>query len=225
MHVLSKTILLLAAAIAPVVPAAAQSVVLDAVDWGQYHWDGEHEPANVSYLVGNISGAYNEYRAFFVFDLSTVTERVVAATLELYNPGLPSDIGDGYQSPDASETFATFDVTARISTLVEGGTGLTSVFDDLGGGLEYGSVEVSAADNATIVRVTLSQEALIALNQADGQWAIGGALTTLAGSGYEMMFSYSHLATVRRLALFFAHDIFNNGFEDGNSGAWSSHIP
>ncbi len=220
-----RALLAILAAVSAAVPASAQVVTLDAVDSGFYEWTGDHSPSNQNYIAGNIGNSYGEFRDFVVFDLSGVTAPITEARLELYNPGQVPDGGDGYFSADPTETYVAYEVVTPVATLVAGGTGLTTVFDDLGGGVVLGSVDVSAADNGTVVQVPLNADALSALNGADGLWAVGGTLDTMTGARKEYVFGRSNGGHVRRLVLTSGATVFADGFESGSSSGWSAVVP
>jgi hypothetical protein len=158
--------------------ALAGTVIFSAVDSGWYRVDGAHTASNESYMVGSLAGT--EFRNWFVFDLSTLTDTAVAATLRVSNPI------DGYSSTDATEIYSTFDVLTNATTLrsdhASGSAEGSAIFGDLGGGLGYGDRTVSAADNGTLVSVALNTDAVLAINAAASTFAIGGRLTTLDGS-------------------------------------------
>ena len=162
----------------------AAMVTLSAIDSGSYRSDGlaeggQHVPANQNYVVGWFEDDDFEHHNFFVFDLSTVSDTIIAAELRLFNPL------DGYMSPDPTETYTVFDVSTVVTTLTDGGSGLTDIFADLGSGLTYGSVVASVADNGTIITVSLNANALDALNAASGLFALGGAITTLTRGDFD----------------------------------------
>lgn len=219
-----STTILIAILVVSALPAAAQEVVLEAVDSGFYSWDGEHSPGISNYLAGDVAtSAANERRNFFVFDLSGVTSPVLGASLSIYNPSDPPDSGDGYRSPDPFETYAVFEITTDIGTLIGGGTGLTTVFDDLGGGIEYGSVDLTQADNGALVAVPLNGDAVTSINNAaGGLWAVGGAVTTLDGNPLQIVFGYTSDTMPRSLVLDLGGTVFTDDFEDGTTSAWST---
>lgn len=189
--------------VAPGMPAAASVISVVAADSGFYNDTGAHAPANENYLTGRFNTVD---RGFWVFDLSGVSGTVTAATLNLYNPDV-SDTLKGYVSPDPTETLAIFDVTTSMASLTTGGVGLLGTFEDLGTGVEFGSVVVSAADNGQVVSIVLNAAGVAAINASlGGSIAFGGALTTLgAGPDNEYVFGFSATSfaggDVRRLDL------------------------
>jgi prepilin-type N-terminal cleavage/methylation domain-containing protein len=163
------------------IPVVSTTETISAIDSGWYTSAGSHSPANKNYIVGDTSGT--EYRNFFVFDLSSISGTIVSATLSVDQ--------HTYSSVHPSETWTVYDVGTAISTLTDGSGGV-GAFNDLGGGISYGSAPVTAA--TTTVTVDLNASALSALNAAvGGQFAFGGALTTLdAIANAERAFASSH---------------------------------
>jgi hypothetical protein len=197
--------LLLGAAIgwAPVLasPGLATAVQIDALDSGWYDDTGFHGPTNENYTVGWSLG--KELRHFFVFDLSVFpTESLISASLLLSMPPTLNNPGNGYDSPDASETLQLYDVLTPIATLTAGGSDLTAVYDDLGSGTVFGNVTVTAADNGQVVEIVLNAAALSALDAASGGvFAIGGAVTTLSdppAAVRERIFTSSTIPPITR---------------------------
>jgi hypothetical protein len=147
---------------------------------GWYDQTGYHDSANPNYAVGNCYSlacslplgpfGTNDY---FVFDLSGVTGPITSASLSIYNPGAPPS--DGFFGVPG--TLSIYDVTTPISALEASNAGAVSVYNDLGSGVLYGSVGVSAADNGQFVNITLNSAALTLLNANVGnQVAFGGSL-------------------------------------------------
>ncbi len=116
-----------------------------------------------------------------------------------------------------------FEVSTDIGILIGGGTGLTTVFDDLGGGIEYGSVDVTQADNGALVTVPLNGDAVTSINNAaSGLWAVGGTVTTLDGNPLQIVFGYTNDTMPRSLVLDLGGTIFTDDFEGGTTSAWST---
>ncbi len=176
-------------------PATAQEITINAEDSGWYDETGFHDPTNTNYVVGR--GENNlVMRNFFVFDLRCGFPLPIAsAQLRLFNPV------NGYASPDPTETYTLFEVSTPVNTLRQGGSGLTSIFEDLGSGTSYGSQVISRADNNRLVTLALNEAAVADLNNAGGSlFAFGGALTTL-GAGQERVFRFSAEAFPRQLVV------------------------
>ncbi|MCU0914656.1 MAG: hypothetical protein MUC88_08850 [Planctomycetes bacterium] len=169
--------------------SAGADMTLPHLDSGSYQQSGVSDTQNQNYLTGYIGGSYPKmHRNYFVFDLGAVGDEIVTgATLRLYNPkedfaGSPRQWGNGYQSPDGTETITFYDVVSDVSLLMGGSSGSAGLgrYVDLGTGTIFGSKTVSAAANGTIVEIALNAAAVDSLNESRGDlWAIGGALTTL----------------------------------------------
>ncbi|MBX3436052.1 MAG: PEP-CTERM sorting domain-containing protein [Planctomycetaceae bacterium] len=176
--------------------AQAAFITLDAINSGWHQHNGHHEEGRTNYIVGD-GGSTLQFRNWFVFDLSGLTDTIIGAELRLFNPDI-----EGFQSNDPTETYTLFEVLASSAALDAGRslgdpTGM-AIFADLGDGLSYGSKIVSAADNNTIVSITLNANALASLNAASGHWIVGGSLTTLGNAQSEWMFGATGDAGITR---------------------------
>lgn len=208
-------------------PASAQLVFLEADDSGTYSYEGYSSAGGTNYLAGDTAAAgVNEIRNFFIFDLSAVPGTVAFAALQLYNPGDPPDSGNGFSSPDPFETYVLNEVITDIATLAAGGTGLVAIFDDLGDGTQFGSIDIDASDNATSVLIPLNQDAVTSINSAmGGSWAVGGAVTTLVGNPLQAVFAYSNGTMRRRLILDLGGTVFWDDFDCGSTERWADVVP
>jgi hypothetical protein len=134
-------------------------------------------------------------RNFFTFELDPTGATVTRAELVLkFN-------GSAYGSEDDSETFALYDVTSDVDTLVAGGdgtAGLGAIWNDLGSGHKYASRNFTAADQGKVIHIPL--DATARLQAANGgKFALGGAITTLGprpagtenGFWNQLLFSFS----------------------------------
>ncbi len=201
--------LVLAALLVCATAQNAAAISIDATDRGWYGNDGSHsQPAQptfpdiVNYLTGDCRGAtcrggtingIEEFRSFFIFDLSGVTAPIVSATLRLLNPGgtpqFPNNVG--FFSDTGSETYLVNEVSTAIASLLAG-TGGVAVFDDLGSGTPFGSITATSAVNGTFVEINLNSAAIAALNLASDLFAFGGTITTLNGiPDEETLFAFS----------------------------------
>lgn len=170
---------------------SAQTAVINFTDHGWYTESGVHRPSNPNYIVGDDrgSGGESDYRNFFVFDLSGVTEPISSAKLAVYVPG--GQYTPGYQSPDPSENYELHDVVTPIASLIDG-TGGVAAHTDLGSGVVFGSRTMTPGDKGKVVEITLNSSAIAVLNSSHGLFGIGGSLTTLDGAANtEVVFSYS----------------------------------
>jgi len=180
----------------------AAAVTIDATDRGWYGDNGTHRPAILNYLAGDCDGTtcvagastgIDEFRNFFVFDLSGVTAPIGAAKLRLHNTAgvAPFPNRDGFFSDVGSETYLVSQVSTSIASLVAG-TGGIAAFNDLGIGATFGTFTATPADNGTFVEINLNGAAIAALNQASGLFAFGGAIATLNGTpDEETLFAFS----------------------------------
>ncbi len=101
------------------------------------------------------------------------------AQLRIFSPvsSLPA-FGSGYGSPDPSETYTLYGVSTDPSLL--GIARGVFIFDDLGTGPVLGSVTVTlASSNGLPVVIDLNAAGFAAIQQSNGLFAFGGALTTL----------------------------------------------
>lgn len=168
---------------------AVAQVLISATDRGWYVNNGFHGPDNDNYLVGDPGNQFDEseYRNWFVFNLSGVTQPALAAELRLFNPISPPGAANGFESVHGSETYTVFDITTSVTNLAAG-TGGVAAFSDLGSGTIYATRTMTVADNGTTVIITLNAAGLAYLNANLGSTvAMGGAITTLdadfVGSG------------------------------------------
>ena len=152
------------------------TTTLQATSTGFYNNDGFHDATNPNYIAGALgSGLMND---FFVFNLANVSGPITSAELSIGNPVFPPF--NGYvPSTNGTDVYSNYDVTTPISTLTADQTNATSIFNDLGTGILYGSVALSLADNGTQIKNPLDSAALTAIAGAEGKsFAIGGTLTT-----------------------------------------------
>lgn len=169
--------------------ASAATITLDATSRGWYADDGlaisgQHGLPTGNYAAGQTStgtGILQEYRNFFIFDLPSLTDVIVSATLRL--------TPRGYMSADASETYALFDVTTPLASLTDRSGGVAA-FTDLGSGTFYGSRVFTAADAGVApVTITLNAAAIANLQAAIGaRIGLGGALTTIGDLANQYLF-------------------------------------
>lgn len=190
----AKTFLLAGIGLLTGLPGLGATVTLDSTGTGRYFDQGSFFSGE--YGTGWHFGFPGEARSFYGFDLSTVSGTVVSATLHLETSALVSP----FLTPDGSETFGLFDVSASLATL-SGGTGAAS-FGDLGTGTSFGSLVVSGSVGQ-FLDITLNSDGIDYLNGLGGGTAVfGGALTTLTkGAANEIVFNGSNGTMVRQLVL------------------------
>ncbi|MCD4727115.1 MAG: PEP-CTERM sorting domain-containing protein [Pirellulales bacterium] len=165
--------------------AQAETVTLDASDRGWYLQDnsdtGHHDPDVHNYMVGRYTATLtSEFRNFYVFDLTDITDNITSATLKVNVLGITG-----------SETYELYHVETSVGDLTAGGSNLGDIFADLGSGTAYGSREILYSEADTYVEISLDADFLSDANDASGMFAIGGALTTLdTGTADEYVFGY-----------------------------------
>jgi hypothetical protein len=160
---------------------------LNAVDSGFYARGGEHTASSNGYPVGQLSlpsgQVVTEFRNYTTFALPAATPIISGAELRLFT--------FSYSSPDPTETYTLFDVSATPAELDTDRTGSLAgmaIYNDLGSGTVYGTRAIAPANVGTTVAIPLNAAAVAALNAAIGSTiSFGGALTTLAGTAASQM--------------------------------------
>jgi hypothetical protein len=178
-----------------------------ASDTGWIATDGTHMAANSNYIVGQATfngDPLSTFRDYFTFSLPT-TGTIIGAELRIINPT------GGYISPDPTETYTLFDVSATPAALdaerAAGNLTGMAIHADLGSGTVYGTRVFSSADNNTTVAITLNAAALSAINAAIGSTiSFGGAITSLAGTSQQTVFAFSGAPGAVQLVLQLARD-------------------
>jgi len=147
-------------------------IILNPIDRGTYTATGAHSPEYHNYVIGSSSSDPDFIsNNFFVFDLSGVLEQVISAEFWIES--------NWYISDDPSETFTVYDITGSIPAIRDGSAGLAG-FTDMQSGNAYGSIDVSSADNGTMLHIILNTQAIQDINAGlGGQFAIGGTVSTL----------------------------------------------
>ena len=88
----------------------------------------------------------------------------------------------------------------------------TDIHFDLGTGTSYGSAQVFDPSDNFVVAVALNASAISDLNGTRGQFAFGGALTSLRGQEFEYIFGGSDSASLRQLVLTVASPLLISEF-------------
>lgn len=175
--------------------ANAQLVTSNSVDRGSYSASGDHLASNDSYLSGFDSFEGQQFRNFFVFDIPSLsgTDTYTSAVLNIYNGGTSTPNATGM----AGRTFTISSIATDINTLRNGGTGLTSVFNDLRGGTDFGSITfASTPTNGSTIQFNLNAAGLAAINNAAGsQIAFGGSFDVTDNVNDQYVFGYSGSGT------------------------------
>lgn len=155
----------------------AAVITLNATDSGNYTPGGGHDSSVKSYLVSGAFGA--QRRGYFIFDLSSVTETITNAVLNLSNPTAGGN--------DAT-TLSIFEVTTPTGTVstafVDPNSTGADVYTDLGDGTAFGSLALAALAPVGVYDVVLNGAAVSALDAATGLFAMGSTI----GSGSNNSF-------------------------------------
>jgi large repetitive protein len=133
------------------IPGAETTYELDETSDGFYTSDGTGITSSTDPLpfeffgtdLGSVpdnTGSYLTYRGFSTFDLShdwngvPIHGTITSATLDI--------LLFIWESLDSTETMVVHDVSTDPAVLVAGGPNNQAIFDDLGGGLTFGSIEL-----------------------------------------------------------------------------------
>jgi len=175
--------------------ANAQLLFSNSIDRGSYSASGDHTSTNDSYLSGYDSFEGQQFRNFFVFNIPTLTgtDTYTSAVLNIYNGGTSTPNAIGM----AGRTFTISSIATDINTLRNGGTGLTSVFNDLRGGTDFGSITfASTPTNGSTIKFNLNAAGLAAINSAAGsQIAFGGSFDVTSNTTDQYVFGFSGSGT------------------------------
>jgi hypothetical protein len=198
---------------------AQTTLTINASASGSYDNTGYHDPADMSYGVGeNISGS-GLYRDFFVFSIPAFQGVVTSAQL-LINSYTNA-------SPTGVETYELHDVTSSIAALVSGGSGLTAIYNDLADGALYGTRNVQVSDTGTVVTIPLGTAFVNAVVAASGgQIALGGSISTLdptPNNEYLFQGGSAQPGDVR-LQLSVASSVETNAASRGSYNAHGTHF-
>ncbi|MBN8729684.1 MAG: PEP-CTERM sorting domain-containing protein [Acidobacteria bacterium] len=157
----------------------------NAFDRGWYDHNGLHDPGNDNYTAADgsippVAGFSNHN--FFLFRLGQglIEGNILSATLSIHNPI------NGYSGPANGLIYNLWDVdwsqNDPYTTLLNGGSGLFSVFNDLGSGTTYGSKLVMPTDVDGNIVINLNADGLIGIQNASSiegtsLFAIGGSIS------------------------------------------------
>ncbi len=164
--------------------AICNPVVLPAQDQGWYDSNGHHDAGNDNYFCGD-GVAAAPLRNWFVFNIPLLSQPVTSAELRVNTFGI--------NTPTGSETYELREVTTPAGGLMAGGSGLTSIFDDLGDGPVYGSQIVLSGAANNYITIPLNAAFISNLTAAaGGTISVGGQLTSLDGlNNNEYLFGSS----------------------------------
>ena len=161
--------------------------------------------ANDNYFVGRLGT--RRVRNFFTFDLSSLSGRVISATLEVRRYG-----GRG----QATETLGLFGVSTDPATLNHNVGRDSAIFDDLGSGTSYGTFTVSTSGSSSgTVSYPLNSDGVAAVEAAAGGFfSIGGALLSISGVGSQYLHGSSSGTGIQRLVVEVSTDSDGDGVPD-----------
>ena len=166
-----------------VTSATAAIITLTAQDQGFYRSDGRAGTTVLpNYLVGLLGSL--EHRNFFIFDLSSTTDTIVSATLNIFNPI------NGFRSDKSQEIYKIVEVTGSIDMLAAG-TGGISAFNDLGSGSKYFSIGFGTRETDKVISIRLFGNALTNLNSGASRFALGGHLISILGDADQYIFGFT----------------------------------
>lgn len=146
-----------------------------------------------NYIVGRCCGEL--HRNFFTFDLSSLEERVLAATLKLRRY---------WDRGDPRETLGLFDVVTPAQQLNENADPDPVIYEDLGTGKSYGIFKVSTEGTYKdqVFSFPLNSAAVTDINAARGRFfSIGGDLLSVSGEHRQSLFASSDGAGPQRLVV------------------------
>jgi len=158
-----------------------ETTTRDITSAGSYSSTGAYNTADSMRLGNYIAGLCDndclasDYRNFFVVDITGLTAPVMKLTLTL----------DSFTVSSAG-TYTLWDYASSgtIDELKKGGSDWTSIYDDLGAEVTYGSFEYQVADKDTVRILELNESARNDLNAAianhHSEWAFGGTFEPTA---------------------------------------------
>lgn len=141
--------------------------------WRGWHSTaGGHMSSNENTLTGDNAGTL--YNSYFVFPLTGFTaSSIQQVTLQLQL--------EMYTSGDATETFSVWDVTTPSAT-VENTASDINIFNDLGGGTQYGTATTNAAAVNSLLSIPLNAMAATnATGKLGNDFVVGVHLDTAPG--------------------------------------------
>ena len=153
--------------------AANTTIDLQALDSGTYSSvTAGHVSTEASIYLQQDS--VNSSRNFFVFDFSGLN------MANLLSADLYANNAWNY-SPESQLSYSLYDVTTNTTDLRASGTGQYSIFNDLGSGVSYASLELSNPGRYDNLVMAFNQSGLNAAKATTGLFAFGGAITSQTG--------------------------------------------
>lgn len=160
-------------------PMQAATVSIGTSDIGWWSTSSGHIADNPNYIVGKSFSV--QFRNYFTFDLTGVTDTITSATLKLFTYVVSADLA--YELYDVSTDPVTLDTTSAPNS---------TIFNDLGSGTSYGSFSVRVNQSHSDVLFTLNSAGVAAINAARGSFfSIGGDAPTAGPNDYIFGFGIS----------------------------------
>lgn len=153
------------------------NITVTASDRGWYNAAGNHSPGSVNHFAGYDGN--ESFHNWFVFNIPPLAAPVVRAELRAYTYGV--------YAPTGSEIYQLHEVVTPTATLQAGGSGLVSIYNDLGDGPIYAARAVVPGEANRTVSILLNQVLRNAVTgAAGGTFAMGGEITALAAVSGEV---------------------------------------
>jgi T5SS/PEP-CTERM-associated repeat protein len=167
---------------------AQAKTTVGAFDQGWYSNSGNHSSTSLNTATSNTTNS------FFAFDLGSLSETVTFGTLRL--------LLGSYFGANPQESFTVYGVATNVNTLLQSHAasdpeGL-DIYQDLQSGPVYGIGTATPADSGTFLDITLTPDAIAAINSsAGGQFAVGLHLNVLDGG--TLLFSFTPSSNILAL--------------------------
>jgi hypothetical protein len=152
--------------------AEASEVTVNITDLGWFSNNGAHQSYNVNTLTGSLL-PWDEYRSFFLWTLPQLNGVVTAARIDF---SMPYSLGASGSTSQAGEIYDIASTNLPYLRLDNGGGHGIDVFNDLGSGASYGTIDVPSSlyNWDYTLSVSLNGNAISAINSAAGaQFGLG----------------------------------------------------
>ncbi len=147
---------------------------------GWYDHSGFHDASNPDYIVGlcgssdSCNGGDDVFNNFFVFNVPSGT--YTSATISAYLPN-PGNGLSAFYCNCTSLTYQLWDVSTPAGQVMASNNGRIDIYNDLGSGILFGNVVVTAADQGTQILINLNAAGVASVNAAAGNlWVVGGSI-------------------------------------------------
>jgi Ca2+-binding RTX toxin-like protein len=165
------------------------ATVINTIDEGWYDNANQHFPNNSNTLTGSYTGS--TYNSFFAYDLSNLDKLVTSGKfrVQIDNTGI--------SALDSQERISLWGVSTSADALL---AGTANAFSDLQSSINYGTFTFAPVAGNTY-EITLTPEAIAAINDAEGsRFALGVHFDT-AEAGEWMRFGNSKDEALSELVL------------------------